>query len=92
MISRRHNALFSDVCSFWGGNSCPDKEALFANLKSDLEANGPEQPSWSNYSKLDRNKYHCHLTHHYVARWKVEADNTLIMEVYYVGTREGAPY
>ena len=67
-------------------------QALFANLKSDLEANGPEQPSWSNYSKLDRNKYHCHLTHHYVACWKVEADNTLIMEVYYVGTREGAPY
>lgn len=65
---------------------------LFADLKVDLEFSGPEQPSWPNYSKLGANRYHCHLNYHYVACWKTEADNTLTLEVYYVGSRENAPY
>jgi len=67
-------------------------QMLFADLKMDLETNGPEQPGWMNYSKLGKNKYHCHLNYHYAACWQVEADNTLTLEVYYVGSRENAPY
>ena len=65
---------------------------IFEDLKVDLMLNGPQQPEWMNYSKLGPNKYHCHLNYNYVACWQVEADNTLIVEVYYVGSRENAPY
>ena len=64
----------------------------FAALKVDLESTGPEQTSWQNYSKLGENKYHCHLTHHYVACWLSISNAEMILEVYYVGSRENAPY
>ena len=64
----------------------------FAVLQNDLRVGGPEQPSWSNYSKLGVGKYHCHLTHHYVACWKMISETELELEVYYVGSRENAPY
>jgi hypothetical protein len=44
-----------------------------------------------NYSKLSDSEYHCHLTHHYVACWRHEK-GTITIEVYYVGSRENAPY
>ncbi len=65
---------------------------LFADLKLDLEHGGPEQPSWPNYSKLGGEKYHCHLNYRYVACWELDDDKNLILEVYYVGSRESAPY
>lgn len=40
---------------------------LFDELTGDLEEKGPEQPSWPNYSKLSKTKYHCHLNYSYVA-------------------------
>jgi mRNA-degrading endonuclease RelE of RelBE toxin-antitoxin system len=46
---------------------------------------------WQNFSKLGANEYHCHLTHHYVACWRHEK-KTITIEVYYVGSREDAPY
>jgi len=46
---------------------------------------------FQNFSKLGENEYHCHLTYHYIACWKQEK-NTIIIEVYYVGSRENAPY
>jgi mRNA-degrading endonuclease RelE of RelBE toxin-antitoxin system len=46
---------------------------------------------FNNYSKLSEVEYHCHLTFHYVACWKHEK-STITIEVYYVGSREGAPY
>ena len=64
----------------------------FAALRRDLENAGPEQTSWSNYSKLSETRHHCHLTYHYVACWQVLSNNEMIMEVYYVGSRENAPY
>ncbi len=67
-------------------------QSLFADLKMDLEHDGPEQPGWPNYSKLGREKYHCHLNYHYAACWTVNDDKNLILEVYYVGSRENAPY
>ena len=47
--------------------------------------------SWKNFSKLGENRYHCHLTYHYVACWQQEK-KTIEIEVYYVGSREDAPY
>ena len=52
---------------------------------------GPIQKDWPNYSKLDHNKHHCHLAYSWVACWKHEK-NEIIIEVYYVGSREKAPY
>jgi mRNA-degrading endonuclease RelE of RelBE toxin-antitoxin system len=46
---------------------------------------------FSNYSKLSDNEYHCHLTYHYVACWRHDK-GTITIEVYYVGSRENAPY
>ncbi len=46
-------------------------QTLYMTLKNDLTLDGPEQPSWPNYSKLGPNEYHCHLTYHYVACWRV---------------------
>lgn len=66
--------------------------ALFAELLEDLKNNGPEQPEWPNYSKLGGNKYHCHLNYRYVACWTLDDEKNLILEVYYVGSRESAPY
>ena len=60
-------------------------------LLKDLRDIGPILPEWPNYSKLERNKYHCHLDFSWVACWKNEK-GTLIIEVYYVGSRESAPY
>ena len=68
----------------------PDQEKFF-RLKTALETRGPEQPSFMNYSKLGMNMYHCHLSRKWVACWKNES-GTLTIEVYYVGSRESAPY
>lgn len=71
----------------------PDNvQNLYQDLKEDLKHQGPEQPSWKNYSKLGKNKYHCHLNYHYVACWTVVDEYQLILEVYYVGSRENAEY
>lgn len=63
----------------------------FAILLDNLRANGPNQPDWPNFSKLEKNKYHCHLSYSWVACWEHEK-NTIIIEVYYAGSRENAPY
>jgi hypothetical protein len=64
----------------------------FEALAVVLRDGGPTGPhKWSNYSKLGENKYHCHLNYSYVACWWHEKD-TIIIEVYYVGSRENAPY
>jgi mRNA-degrading endonuclease RelE of RelBE toxin-antitoxin system len=46
---------------------------------------------FQNYSKLGKDKYHCHLNYRVVACWTCEK-NTITIEVYYVGSRENAPY
>ncbi len=63
----------------------------FATLVKDLHEKGPEQPTWRNYSKLSPAEYHCHLERSWVACWRNEKQ-TLVIEVYYVGSREKAPY
>lgn len=60
-------------------------------LVKSLEATGPVQTSFMNYSKLGPGDYHCHLSRKWVACWKNE-NGTLTIEVYYAGSRESAPY
>lgn len=70
----------------------PAKEyRKFDLLVQNLEEQGPAQPSWPNFSKLGKNEYHCHLSRSWVACWRHEK-KTIIIEVYYVGSREKAPY
>jgi hypothetical protein len=64
---------------------------LFDELADDLEAKGPIQTAWPNYSALGKSKYHCHLVYSWVACWYNETDSIEI-EVYYAGSREDAPY
>lgn len=64
----------------------------FEALAVALRDGGPTGPhGWSNYGKLAENEYHCHLTYHYAACWRYEK-GTIFIEVYYVGSRENAPY
>lgn len=68
-------------------------------LLRDLELNGPTTGgSWKNYSKLKgqgADNRHCHLTKGkptYVCCWEVKNKQLKILEVYYAGTHEKAPY
>lgn len=64
----------------------------FEALAVALRDGGPTGPhGWSNYGKSSENEYHCHLTYHYAACWRHEK-KTITIEVYYVGSREDAPY
>ena len=60
-------------------------------LIEDLKADGPIQKSWNNFSPLGDDKYHCHLNYRYVACW-TSRQGEIEIEVYYVGSREKAPY
>ncbi|CAN2047261.1 Cytotoxic translational repressor of toxin-antitoxin stability system [Candidatus Magnetomoraceae bacterium gMMP-1] len=64
---------------------------VFAVLIEMLKNSGPVQPTFQNFSKLGNNEYHCHLSHKWVACWK-KVKNQIILEIYYVGPRENAPY
>ena len=63
----------------------------FNALVANLQETGPIRQDWLNFSKLNEDEYHCHLSLKWVACWKHEK-NTIIIEVYYVGSRENAPY
>ncbi len=66
------------------------KEQYYLLVK-DLMESGPFQSTWPNYSPLKNNKFHCHLNYNYVACWSWNK-GTITIEVYYVGSRENAPY
>lgn len=66
-------------------------------LVADLQMSGPFQSEWDHYGKLHQrgDKYHCHIkSGHptYVACWEVIDKQIRIMEIYYVGAHENAPY
>lgn len=73
-------------------------------LLCDLEQigpNQPNQPNWPKYSPLKKDKripddsFHCHLKRGkptYVACWRILDKKRKLIEVYYVGTHENAPY
>lgn len=61
----------------------------------ELEETGPNLRKWPNFGPLGKNKYHCHLLKGrptYVACWSIQNLQAKIIEVYYVGTHEAAPY
>jgi mRNA-degrading endonuclease RelE of RelBE toxin-antitoxin system len=69
------------------------RESLVALLK-ELELLGPHRHEWPNFSKLKVDIYHCHIEKGrptYVVCWRVNKKQKLI-EVYYAGTHEKAPY
>ena len=80
----------------------PQKVRLQAlALQLDIEASGPIRRNWPRFSGLRKSKgtpdeaYHCHLKAGrptYVACWKIENKSIKIVEIYYVGTHEKAPY
>ena len=75
-----------------GLNKLPKNiQKLLFLLIEDLKAEGPIQKSWHNFSPLGENKYHCHLSYRYVVCWTWQQEKIEI-EVYYVGSREKAPY
>jgi hypothetical protein len=61
------------------------------NLFEDLQSNGPIRTDWPNFSKLSEGTFHCHLAYKWVVCWHCEK-NSNIIEVYYAGSRENAPY
>ena len=69
--------------------------ALLDLLSKQMELGGPIQKDWKNFSKLAKDDYHCHLKKGkptYVACWRVVNKKIQIIEVYYAGTHENAPY
>jgi mRNA-degrading endonuclease RelE of RelBE toxin-antitoxin system len=71
--------------------------AAYAALARELELLGPYRSNWSHYGKLRGTKsaFHCHIVSGrptYVVCWDVTDKNIRLLEVYYVGTHEGAPY
>ena len=66
----------------------------FYDLVEDLRFSGPIQKGWPNFSPLNSKKteFHCHIGYHWVACWKILSESKMEMEVYYVGSREKAPY
>jgi len=70
------------------------KARLFALIK-EIELLGPVRGTWKNYGKLSDSKHHCHIKSGrptYVACWEVTHKEIRIIEVYYVGSHEKAPY
>jgi len=66
-------------------------QKLLYLLLADLQADGPIQKGWRNFSPLGQDRYHCHLNYKYVACWTCRTGE-IVIEVYYVGSREKAPY
>ena len=68
-----------------------DVQKLFFLLVADLQTDGPIQKTWHNFSSLGGDRYHCHLNYRYVACW-TSRKHEIVIEVYYAGSREKAPY
>jgi len=68
-----------------------DIDKKFNRLIKDLRDKGPILKEWPNFSKLEKNKFHCHLNYKWVAVW-VLYKSKITIEVTYVGSRENAPY
>lgn len=83
-------------------NALPDTiRPIIYSLLNDIEESGAHQPDWPKYSPLKKGKgipedsFHCHLKRGkptYVACWRIVDKKKKIIEVYYVGTHENAPY
>jgi hypothetical protein len=71
--------------------------ASYVLLLAELRMLGPNRNNWPNFTKMRNKKdddYHCHIEKGrptYVVCWKAFKKDKII-EVYYVGTHEKAPY
>ena len=80
-----------------GDNRKPTLLDAIDALVLDLKQNGPVMRNWPNYSPIENRNgrfHHCHLRKGkptYVACWIVN-EKIKYIEVFYVGTHEGAPY
>jgi len=76
----------------------PDElQSVVSALVAELQVRGPMLFEWKNFGKLkgQRARYHCHIKSGrptYVVCWEVIDKRIRILEVYYVGTHEKAPY
>ena len=79
----------------------PEVYAQFATLAKEIEILGPLRKNWHHFSKFGKRKgipndsYHCHIKGSkptYVVCWYIEDKKVKIVEIYYVGTHEKAPY
>jgi len=64
-----------------------------AYLIREIELTGPVKGNWPNYSKLGKERHHCHLKKGkptYVAVWEVKNKEIRLVEVVYAGTHEKA--
>ena len=71
----------------------------FDLLAKEMEVAGPIRRNWKNFGRLKGDQrielYHCHIKSGrptYVACWQVVNKEIRLMEIYYVGTHEKAPY
>jgi len=78
----------------------PIRDQFFFLVKA-IEILGPYRSEWKNYGPLRRkpgipdDAYHCHLKKGkptYVACWYITNKKERKIEVFYVGSHEGAPY
>jgi len=72
----------------------PVQAALWL-LIGDLKLKGPVAGNWPNYSKLDRDRHHCHIKKGrptYVVIWREVKTEERTIEVVYAGTHEKAAY
>ncbi len=90
------------------GSACKQRKKLPQKIQAQLdllakeiEVLGPIRKNWRNFSalrksrKVPSNAFHCHIKKGnptYVVCWKVIEKARRIVEVYYVGTHEKAPY
>jgi mRNA-degrading endonuclease RelE of RelBE toxin-antitoxin system len=67
----------------------------YAYLLIELEELGPYRKNWPHYTCMGEDDYHCHIKRGrptYVACWRIINKKQMIIEVYYAGTHEKAPY
>ncbi len=79
----------------------PQVYAQFALLAKEIEIVGPFRKNWPHFGALGKGRgipqdsYHCHIKSGkptYVACWYIENKKIKVVEIYYVGTHEKAPY
>ena len=79
----------------------PKVYANASTLTKELVVLGPIRKNWPNFGPLKKdnripeNSYHCHIKSGkptYVVCWRVENKKIKIVEIFYVGTHEKAPY
>lgn len=83
---------FTSKASKQAGKLPKRERDILVLLVQDLQLRGATLPDWHNYSKLSPTTYHCHLTYKWVACWRVEDGELKLIEIYYAGSREDAPY